>query len=86
MNIIFLDVDGVLNSMRKLIELYEQTGKPHSGNNFPFDEKCLENLKILVKETSSKIIVTSTWRKSKDDMKVLINKLKEYDLDKEVIG
>ena len=86
MNIIFLDVDGVLNSMRKLIELYEQTGKPHSGNNFPFDEKCLENLKILVKETSSKIVVTSTWRKSKDDMKVLINKLKEYDLDKEVIG
>ena len=47
MNIIFLDVDGVLNSRIKLIELYKKTGKPHSGTNFPFDETCLENLKKI---------------------------------------
>lgn len=86
MDIVFLDVDGVLNSQNKLIELYNKTGKPHSGSNFPFDEKCLENLKILVKETDAKIVITSTLRKYERNMKVFLNKLKEYDLEKDVIG
>ena len=86
MNIIFLDVDGVLNSQNKSTELYNKTGKPHSGNNFPFDENCLKYLKTLVKETNSKIVITSTWRKYEENIKILINKLKEYDLDKEVVG
>jgi len=86
MNIIFLDVDGVLNSQNKLIELYNKTGKPHSGNKFPFDENCLKNLKTLVKETNSKIVITSTWRKYEEKMNLLINRLKEYNLDKDVIG
>ena len=86
MNIIFLDIDGVLNSQNKLIEIYNKTGKPHSGNNFPFDEKCLENLKILVEETNAKIVITSTWRKYENDMEILFNELKKYDLDKQVIG
>ena len=86
MNIIFLDVDGVLNSYNKLIEIYNKTGKPHSGSNFPFDEKCLENLKILVEETNAKIVITSTWRKYENDMEILFNELKKYDLDKQVIG
>ena len=86
MNIIFLDVDGVLNSQNKLIEIYNKTGRPHSGTDYPFDEKCLENLKKLVKETGAKIVITSTWRKYEENMKVLLNKLKEYNLDKEIIG
>ena len=73
MNIVFLDIDGVLNSRNKLIELYYKTGKPHSGTNYPFDEKCLENLKRLIEETNSKIVITSTWRKYEEDMKKLIN-------------
>lgn len=47
MNIIFLDVDGVLNSVNKLIETYKRTHKPHSGYSYPFDEVCLENLQLL---------------------------------------
>lgn len=86
MNIIFLDVDGVLNSYNKLIELYNKTSKPHSGSNFPFDENCLNNLKILVEETNAKIVITSTWRKYEKDIKILFNELKKYDLDKQVIG
>ena len=86
MNIIFLDIDGVLNSQNKLIEIYNITGKPHSSIYFPFDEKCLENLKNLVEETNSKIVITSTWRKYEEKMNVLINKFKEYNLDKSIIG
>ena len=86
MNIIFLDVDGVLNSINKLIEIYQITHKSHSGYSYPFDEKCLKNLQLLVKETNSKLVITSTWRKDKEGIKKLLSVLKEYDLDKEVIG
>lgn len=86
MNIIFLDVDGVLNSRNKRDEVYEKTHKPHSGHSYPFDEKSLENLKLLVQETNSKIVITSVWRKNEEKRRTLLNVLKEYNLDKEVIG
>lgn len=86
MNIIFLDVDGVLNSMNKLIETYNETHKPHSGYSYPFDEKCLKNLKLLVQETNSKIVITSTWRKDDEGRKTLLKALSKYKLDNNVIG
>lgn len=86
MNIIFLDIDGVLNSHRKLIEVYNKTHKPHSGYNYPFDELCLENLKTLVEATNSKIVITSTWRKDKEGRDKLIQVLKEYQLDQHITG
>lgn len=86
MNIIFLDIDGVLNSHRKLKEVYKKTHKPHSGYNYPFDELCLENLKTLVEATNSKIVITSTWRKDKEGREKLIQALKEYELDQRIIG
>lgn len=86
MNIIFLDIDGVLNSVNKLIEIYHQTKKPHSGYQYPFDEKCLRNLQILVQETDAQIVVTSTWRKDEEGKETLQSALKEYGLDKRVIG
>ena len=86
MNIIFLDVDGVLNSRNKLIEIYNKTHKPHSGYSYPFDEKCLQNLQLLVKETNSKIVITSTWRKDEVGRKTLLKALNEYELHNKVIG
>ena len=86
MNIIFLDVDGVLNSINKLIEVYKETQKPHSGYSYPFDERCLRNLQTLVEKTNSKLVVTSTWRKHRKGKETLLNELRKYGLDKEVIG
>jgi hypothetical protein len=86
MNIIFLDIDGVLNSRRKLIEVYKKTQRPHSGFNYPFDEKCLINLQTLVKLTNSKIVITSTWRKKQEGRETLLKALKDYSLDQEVVG
>ena len=86
MNIIFLDIDGVLNSHRKLKEVYEKTHKPHSGYNYPFDEICLNNLKRLVELTNSKLVITSTWRKDKEGRDKIIEALKEYQLDQSIIG
>jgi hypothetical protein len=76
MNIIFLDIDGVLNSHRKLKEVYERTHKPHSGYNYPFDEICLSNLKVLVELTNSKLVITSSWRKDKKGIYKIIEALK----------
>lgn len=86
MRIIFLDVDGVLNSIRKLIEVYYATGKAHSGINYPFDEVCLNNLKELVEKTGAKIVITSTWRTMEDAKKRLSEELAKYNLLKDVIG
>jgi len=86
LNIIFLDVDNVLNSTTKLIEVYKKTGKPHSGYRYPFDERCLNNLRELVINTKAKIVVTSIWRETEEGKVTLLNELKKYDLDEEVIG
>ena len=86
MNIVFLDVDGVLNSLENAIELYNQTGKPRSGVNYPFDERCMLNLKRLVEETNSALVITSSWRKYQDQKERLIEELKKYDLEDFVIG
>lgn len=47
---IFLDVDEVLKQLNKLIWLYNKKHKPYSVIK-EFNEKCLENLKILVEHT-----------------------------------
>ena len=86
MNIIFLDVDGVLNSLNYAKEIYEKEGIPYSGYFFPFDPKCLNNLKVLVLETNSYIVVTSTWRMHEIGKEMLLSELKKYGLDKRVIG
>lgn len=85
MKAIFLDVDGVLNSN-------EHTAFIKSfityGDNMiePFDDECLHNLKYIVDETDAKIIITSIWRLFPDYLYILMNKLEEYGLDKNVIS
>ena len=86
MNIIFLDVDGVLNSIRGLKETYYQTKRPYSGYDYPFDVRCMYNLKYLVDTTNSYIVVTSTWRKDEIGRNVLLAELNKYGLSDRVIG
>ena len=85
MKAIFLDIDSVLNSN-------EHTAFIKSfityGDNMiePFDDECLYNLKYIVDETDAKIIITSIWRLFPDYLYILMNKLEEYGLDKNVIN
>jgi len=50
--IIFLDIDGVLNTRT------EET--PRSA--YPILDRCMKNLNILVRETEAKVVVSSSWR------------------------
>ncbi len=54
MKVIFLDIDGVLNS-----RLYDRARGERDGN---IDESRLPLLKELVDKTNANIVLSSTWR------------------------
>ena len=56
---LFLDVDGVLNS----VSWYrEEWNKDHSYPQGDFDPKCVEIVNRIVEETGCKVVVSSSWR------------------------
>lgn len=55
MNVIFLDIDGVLNSDR-----YDRSRREDQGN---IDETRLPLLKRIIEETGAVIVLSSSWRK-----------------------
>lgn len=62
MKVIFLDIDGVLNSDKywEMILPYE---KQMTEMESEIDTQCLNNLKKIVNITKAKIVITSTWKK-----------------------
>jgi hypothetical protein len=69
MNIIFLDIDGVLNNeIGMLNKTPEQYHKEQDEIGYPLcmvDPRCISLLNDLIEETESKIVMSSTWRKGK---------------------
>lgn len=61
LKVIFLDVDGVLNcfeTFKRVKEEFEKTGK----RNLEIDEKMVERLARIVKETGAEVVLSSSWR------------------------
>jgi hypothetical protein len=58
MKIIFLDIDGVLNSDSILSEYISEI----DGEYYPYQPHLVDNLNIILKRTGAKIVVSSTWR------------------------
>lgn len=56
MKVIFLDVDGVLNSIKYELERDE--------NDPPFDRSRIPLIKRIVTETGAKIVLSSSWRRN----------------------
>lgn len=54
MKILFLDIDGVLNSYRN--------NKKNYGRPRPFDPEGICALNKILKETGAKIVISSSWR------------------------
>lgn len=71
--ILFLDIDGVLNS--KIY--YKYIYKPEEGHS-RFDPYCVVLIKRLVEEFLLKIVITSTWRNGIAER--LMNELEESKL------
>lgn len=66
--IIFLDVDGVLNSQSYLLGWKENYNFEHE-----IDEECVKNLKTIVDKTGADIVLSSSWRRLKDDHELAIH-------------
>ncbi|MCU5279466.1 HAD domain-containing protein [Bacillus cereus] len=79
MNLIFLDIDGVMNHSNYFVR-----SKQHMLQ--AFCPKALINLKEILEKCNAKIVVTSTWRKlgSANTLKKSI--FSHYGLQKYVIG
>lgn len=76
MKVIFLDVDGVLNSY----EYFEKTkGLNLQGIYQDIDVEKIKLLKKAVDETGAKVVLTSSWRYTKNAIK-LKELLKEYEI------
>jgi len=78
MKVIFLDVDGVLNYSK----CWERPEHKNNGT-FVWDKDCISQLNRIIKETGAKIVVSSTWRNSKEHYNAVLN---EMNIEGEFIG
>jgi len=60
MNVIFLDIDGVLNTAGSLRRSLEN--QSYSGFHLSFDHGAVENLNKVVESTKAHIVIISSWR------------------------
>lgn len=80
MKILFLDIDGVVNTDR--IARYR---KNHGVEEMIFDEDAMKNLEHIVTSTECRIVISSTWRIHRDTMNplwiALVDNLRKYNLE-----
>lgn len=91
MKILFLDIDGVLNTgddtasrhyMKKRTNNRDWTHDEQNCNLF--DERCVRWLHYIIEETGAKIVISSTWRRK--GLQYMWDFWKRRDLPGEVIG
>ena len=63
MKVIFLDIDGVLNTEKYIMDLLHKNLSTQDSDwcDF-FDPKCIAKLKEIIDQTGAKIVISSTWR------------------------
>lgn len=83
MNIIFLDIDGVLNSNDWYKRRGEATTLPHPLDDI--DPECVKHLNKIIEETEAKVVVSSTWRLG-HTIEGLQNILEKIDFKGELVG
>lgn len=66
MKVLFLDIDGVLNSDKWMYE--RNKNERYKFLPYPmceFDPECVKRLNRILKETNAKLVVSSDWRFTK---------------------
>lgn len=81
--IIFLDVDGVLNSESFFIQ-EEQKQKIKVNQGLSIDFKKVKLLNKIVEATGAKIVISSTWRLNHYDL--LLSLFSTYGFKGEILG
>lgn len=91
MKVIFLDIDGVLNTSQTFIDIYYEWKKT-GVRRVPIDEFRLVYLKEIIDKTKALIILSSSWRAFfkkengailpiNDSAKELVHLLNKYNLE-----
>lgn len=78
--IIFLDVDGVLNSEEFSRWLWDNHEKKYCGYEL-LDQRAILCLQDIVFVTGAEIVLSSSWRLSKHCMTMLEEQLRPYNLE-----
>ena len=90
MNVIFLDIDGVLNTPNYGVQAHAMWKRTNgwfkSRDEFGaiFDPMAVDCLEYIVHHTNAKIVVSSSWRKS--GFKVMKDMFKVRGIDADIIG
>ena len=91
MKVIFLDIDGVLNSVDYMNVLHmlkhgvgDKSVETSDHHGQLFDPRCVKFLDYIVQMTGAKIVITSTWRRA--GLKAMQDLWDERDLPGEVIA
>ena len=88
MKVIFLDIDGVINSHDNIwarTALWKDLGVPSRDEyGHLFDERCVMLLEWIISKTGCKIVISSTWRKS--GLLAMERMWKDRGLPGEVVG
>ena len=88
MKVIFLDIDGVLNSQDWYVYRRDNVAMDSIQSQYPFyefDPRAVERLNRIVAETGAKIVVSSSWR-SGETVESLQKLLDSVGFKGEVIG
>ena len=68
MKVIFLDIDGVVNSLDNMWAAgrIEYHNGPFDRDKYGhiFDERCVRWLRLILQETKSQIVISSSWKDS----------------------
>ena len=60
MKVLFLDIDGVLNTKYWYTQMDRNTPKDKYG--YAFDPNAVANLKRIVEDTGAEIVISSSWK------------------------
>ena len=82
--IIFLDVDGVLNSLEGSPPVLDNVSTNIEDDLYVLEDDKVKLLKHIVSKTKAEIVVSSTWRNNASSLSRLTRKLKEFGMD--IIG
>ena len=87
--ILFLDIDGVLNSVDNMIVAgyllqIDKANKSRDEYGHLFDERCVRWLKYIIEQTKCQLVISSTWRSMGIERLKIMWKLR--DLPGNIIG
>ena len=85
MIVLFLDIDGVLNSNQWYYKRKE-LGLSLEGDKSEFDPDTVEILNGLISDTNAKVVLSSTWRNNYDTLEEIQTFLKDMGIVCDCIG